>query len=374
LGAGEEEVLIGSIGGGAELETVAAAFDDMAVRVAELRRNDRESVELQRVRADQLARAHEELTATHISLQNAQRQLVDTSRRAGMAEVATNVLHNVGNVLNTVNVSADVLRRGLHDSKQTSLERAVRLFPTEPEELRRFLSDDPKSDKVAALLTALAAELRAERDAMTAEVSTLVNNIDHLKRVVSNQQQMATHRGGVEVVAPAEVLDAALLLQSVAETDVAVQIVRDYAPVDPILIDRHRVLQVVLNLLSNARHALRDGQLAEPRLVLRLAEDNDQLVIEVEDNGVGIDPDHIDALFQHGFTTKTDGHGFGLHDGANAAAEMGGSLEAHSAGPGHGARFALRLPLARPQAKVAAEHSGVRPRPSDAPHPSTGVI
>jgi signal transduction histidine kinase len=69
--------------------------------------------------------------------------------------------------------------------------------------------------------------------------------------------------------------------------------------------------------------------------------------IIVRDNGIGIPPENLIKIFNHGFTTKRDGHGFGLHSGANAAKEMGGSLTAESNGPGLGATFTLELPVAK---------------------------
>lgn len=354
IGQGKADVRVGPTGGGAELDAVGRAFDDMAQRLAELRKRDLDRAEQAAARADELARAHAELEATHARLKEAQAELLAASRQAGMAEVATNVLHNVGNVLNTVNVSADVLRRQLHESKLPSLERAAGLLPEHPNEVRRFLAEDPRSDKLAALLVPLSSTLRKEHEAMEREVSDLVHSVDHLKSVVRSQQKMATYKGGAELIAPAEVLDTAISLQAIGQTDSAIEVVRDYDGMEPFLLDRHRVLQVVVNLLSNARHALRGLDVDEPRIVVRLAQEDQALRIEVGDNGVGIEPDRLDLIFQHGFTTKADGHGFGLHSSANAAREMGGSLQAHSDGPGRGATFVLRVPIRRARRNEAA--------------------
>ena len=67
--------------------------------------------------------------------------------------------------------------------------------------------------------------------------------------------------------------------------------------------------------------------------------------MEVTDNGEGIPKENLTRIFQHGFTTKKTGHGFGLHSGSNAAREMGGSLNVRSDGTGTGATFILELPL-----------------------------
>jgi signal transduction histidine kinase len=75
------------------------------------------------------------------------------------------------------------------------------------------------------------------------------------------------------------------------------------------------------------------------------------VAIIVRDNGVGILPENLTRIFGHGFTTKKDGHGFGLHSGALAAKQMNGALSVQSAGPGKGAAFTLELPIA-PSAAV----------------------
>ena len=104
------------------------------------------------------------------------------------------------------------------------------------------------------------------------------------------------------------------------------------------------MLQVLINLLSNAKHALLDSQREDRRIVVRSRLREGAIRIEVEDNGVGISPDNLERIFRFGFTTKDKGHGFGLHGSALAAKQLRGSLIVHSEGVGRGAMFALELP------------------------------
>ena len=67
------------------------------------------------------------------------------------------------------------------------------------------------------------------------------------------------------------------------------------------------------------------------------------------DNGIGIPADNLTRIFGHGFTTRKEGHGFGLHSGALAAKELGGALTVESDGPGKGATFTLEFPIQRPK-------------------------
>ena len=122
-----------------------------------------------------------------------------------------------------------------------------------------------------------------------------------------------------------------------------VRIVREFEPVPPVSVEKHKVLQILINLVRNAKHAC-DG-LADDhkRMTLRIAGLDGRIRISVSDNGAGIAPENLTRIFSHGFTTRKDGHGFGLHSGALAASELGGSLSVHSDGPGKGATFTLEF-------------------------------
>jgi signal transduction histidine kinase len=130
-----------------------------------------------------------------------------------------------------------------------------------------------------------------------------------------------------------------------------VQVIREYFDVPPILVDKHKVLQILVNLIRNAKYALDDRGHSDKRMVLQIGQNGNNMVkISVIDNGVGIAPENLTRIFEHGFTTRKEGHGFGLHNGALAARELGGALIAHSDGTGKGATFTLELPR-RPREK-----------------------
>jgi C4-dicarboxylate-specific signal transduction histidine kinase len=151
----------------------------------------------------------------------------------------------------------------------------------------------------------------------------------------------------VEQVAVPQLIDEALRLHAVSFERLAIRIVRDYADVPLIFVDRHKLLQILINLLSNARHALVDSEQQDKRLSIHVqrSADGEQLLIDVTDNGVGISPENAARLFTQGFTTKKTGHGFGLHISALAAEEMKGRLSCTSPGPEQGATFTLELPV-----------------------------
>jgi PAS domain S-box-containing protein len=277
-------------------------------------------------------------------LEEMHRQLVEASRVAGMAEVATSILHNVGNVLNSVNVSSSVLSEKIRNSKVASVTRLAALLQENAADLPAFFSG-PKGRQVPSYLAELASHLAAERDELLREIQSLNANIEHIKEIVAAQQSYAHHAGVIEPVKLTDLAEDALGMHKAAMGRHAVQVIREYHDILPILVDKHKVLQILINLLHNSKYALDEGGAPEKRLVLRVENNGPNGVrLSVIDNGVGIAPENLARVFEHGFTTRKEGHGFGLHSGAITARELGGSLTAHSEGVGKGATFILELP------------------------------
>ncbi|MDY7228829.1 sensor histidine kinase [Hyalangium rubrum] len=278
------------------------------------------------------------------------RTLVDVSRQAGMAEVATGVLHNVGNTLNSINVSANLVLDKLHKSRVPGLARSVELLREHASELGTFLTIDPQGQKLPVYLTALSEQLHKEREELLQEMRTLGKSIEHIKSIISMQQRHARGTGAAEPTRVPQLIDEALRLHSVSLERMGIRIERDYADVPPIVVDRHKLLQILVNLLSNAQHALLESGRQDKCLGIhvRTKEGGTRFLLEVSDNGVGIAPENLARMFTQGFTTKKTGHGFGLHISALAAKEMGGQLTCASPGLQQGTTFTLELPTAAP--------------------------
>ena len=299
------------------------------------------------VEVHQLASALTSRAGVERELADSTRRLVDASRQAGMAEVATGVLHNVGNVLNSVNVSASLVVDQLQKSKTASLAKVVDLFRAHKDDLGAFLTSDPRGKQLPAFLEALSEQLAKEQAGLVKEALTLQQNIDHIKQIVAMQQSYAKVSGTLENLILHELVEDALRMSSTALERHHVEVVRQFDSIPPVLVDRHKVLQILVNLINNAKHAL-DQRAEDRRLTLRISHCGGEHVrLEVSDNGAGIPSENHTRIFNHGFTTKKTGHGFGLHSGANAAREMGGSLNVLSDGLGNGATFILELPLSK---------------------------
>ena len=285
------------------------------------------------------------------ALRDAQAELMASARRAGMAEIATGVLHNVGNVLNSVNVSAGLIGEQLRQSRVGGLVRAVALLDAHADDPGAFLASDPKGRLLPAYLRELAPALVAENEALGAELAALSRSVEHIKQVVATQQSYAGAPRFVELLPLDALVDDALRINAGSLARHGIAVVKDLPPLPPLPLDRHRLLMILVNLIGNAKHALDAARGDAPclRITATLAaatpEGPRRLRISVSDNGEGIPAENLTRVFSHGFTTREDGHGFGLHSCALAAREMGGGLTAHSDGCGHGATFTLELPL-----------------------------
>jgi PAS domain S-box-containing protein len=278
------------------------------------------------------------------------KRLLESSRLAGMAEVATGVLHNVGNVLNSVNVSSTLICNQVRNSRTSRLRDVILLLNKNSSNLVDFLTNDPKGKIVPSYLSNLSERLADEQQDLLRELELLVKNIEHIKEIVAMQQNYARVSGIIESLSVRNLMEDALQMHTAALARHGILVVREYQEVPVISVDKHKILQILVNLIRNAKYAMDSAARRDKRLTvsIQLTEAN-SVQIAVADNGIGISRENLTRIFSHGFTTKREGHGFGLHSGALAAREMGGSLYARSDGPGQGATFFLELPLSAPK-------------------------
>ena len=286
----------------------------------------------------QLARVNDELHA-------AQAELMITARRAGMAEIATNVLHNVGNVLNSVNVSAQVLRDKVRASKGQGVSRVAQLLNEHAHDLGGFMGNDPKGQMLPGYLDKLAEALAAEQQSMLDELALLTKSIDHIKDIVATQQSYAGASSMLEPVVMRDLIEDVVRICDVSLARHQVTLIKEFNDVPVVSVDKHKVLQILVNLINNAKQALEPVGDRTNEIVLRLGVDNNRVRIDVQDNGEGIPEGNLARVFEHGFTTRATGHGFGLHSCILAAHEMGGELTARSDGADKGATFTLEFPI-----------------------------
>jgi len=288
-----------------------------------------------------------------LELERVHKQLMTASRQAGMAEIATNVLHNVGNILNSVNISLSLVVKRVKQSNAPGLCRVVNLLQEKGELVGAFITSDERGKRIPAYLATVGQQLVIDQKVALQELASLRDNLEHIKSTVAMQQDYAKRCGVTETVAVVELVEDSLRLNAGAFTRHGVTLRREFGDVPPITVDKHKVLQILVNLVRNAKYACDESGRTDKLLTLRVERAINAVRICVLDNGVGISAKNMERLFTHGFTTRQSGHGFGLHSCALAAQELGGSLRAESDGPGCGAAFILELPFVPPGGRSA---------------------
>ncbi len=274
-------------------------------------------------------------------------RIAEMARVSEANEMATGVLHNVGNVLNSVSISAGIVEHRLENSPVASLNRLTDIISQNMENFSDFVTNDQRGKVLPQYICRLNKTLIENRSELIEEVHNLVKNVDHIKEIVNVQQSYAKLSGTSQEINMIQIMEDALTAVSGSLVNHKIDLIKNFEAIPSIESDKHKILQILVNLITNAKDALSGHTINDPCVVIDIYEESACVVVDVTDNGSGIRNEHLGKIFQHGFTTKKTGHGFGLHSCMNAATEMGGSLAAQSDGPGTGATFRLKLPIKR---------------------------
>jgi signal transduction histidine kinase len=298
-------------------------------------------------KTEMLTRGIEERMRIEAEMERGHKQLLITSRLAGMAEVATSVLHNVGNVMTSVNVLSSSITDLVRNSKISGVARLADLLNHHKNELADFVAKDDRGRRMPDFVANLGTHLAAEQSVLLEKVRVLSENIQHINEIVAMQQTYASVSGVLETVPPEEVVEDALRMHGESLNRHGIALARDFAKIPAITMDRHKVLQILFNLLENAKYACLQADPPERKIVVSLKQPVPEFIqLVVSDNGMGIPPENLARIFDQGFSTRKDGHGFGLHSSILTAQDMGGGLVAYSEGAGRGATFVLEVPIA----------------------------
>jgi signal transduction histidine kinase len=287
------------------------------------------------------------------ALTDAQDELIESSRKAGMADVANSVLHNVGNVLNSLNVSAAVITERVREMRVVKLQQCISMILNHQGDLTDFLRHDAKGSIIPGYLPNLVDHLTGDQQRVLCELESLTKNVEHIKDIVRAQQSHAGAFGVVEMCKPRDLIEDAVQFSLDSIKRHGIDLVRDYEDVGEVQVETARLLQILVNLIKNAKESVLAVEGTDKRITLAIRNKGERVQYVVSDSGAGIDPEQLTKIFSHGFTTKANGHGFGLHASANFAKEMGGELTALSAGVGRGATFVIELPKTRESTRAS---------------------
>jgi PAS domain S-box-containing protein len=291
---------------------------------------------------------------TENALQEAQGNLLNAAHKAGMAEIATGVLHDVGNVLNSINVSCELISSNVRGPALGALGKVNGLLNEHAGDLTDFLTDDPKGSKTLEVLGFTEAALSEERDTILEETDRLMRKVGLLREVIGTQQDYARPGLFYQKVALRDVISDALALNQTRLSNHVIAVTVDCPEDITLTTQKTKLVYILINLVQNAVDALKardDVDPGERRVRIVGSRADGDIALEIRDNGIGIPAENLTTIFNHGFTTKPGGHGFGLHTCANFIKEIGGEICAESAGAGEGSTFLIRLPVVGPNEK-----------------------
>lgn len=315
--------------GGNEIDSLVESVDEMTRELKE----SHQSLEQKVVeRTAQLEETHKEL--------------VDASHRAGKAEVASEVLHNVGNVLNSINVATHLIKEKVCNSRISDIKKLSDMVNDHSDDLSEYFAEDPQGRHIPSYLTKVARLLSDEQAKTIETLQSLTGYVGHIRDIINSQQSYASAQAVVAEISLSELVENAIQINAAGLEKRGICVERQFANIGMVRVDKISLLQILVNLITNAKDAFDESRSCQRRLRVRIHEPVEGMIrIEVSDNGVGICEEDMAKIFRHGFTTKQKGHGFGLHSSAVAAMRMGGALTAESAGPGCGSTFTFQLPF-----------------------------
>ena len=316
-------------------------------KAVEIGRRDDPAIRMSVDSDDEIGILAREFDSVLEKLERSRLEKVDAARAAGMSEISTGILHNVGNALNSLNISVHLAEQSMHRLPLRDLQAIVRELDEHSGRLDVFLSREERGQYLLTYIEQVTTNLAKRRATSCAELKSAIDSVDHLMQVVATQQVHSGHGGVIEWVELAAQVDAALEVTLQAhEMEIEPAVVREYAELDRCQIDRHRVMTILINFVLNALESVAASGTKSPELTLRVYRPTpEEVCLEVSDNGVGIAEKDLTTIFQYGYSTKPEGHGYGLHVNANMATELNGSVSAQSPGPGRGATFTLRMPF-----------------------------
>ncbi len=295
------------------------------------------------------------LKSTLKELEETKDQLVEQAHKAGMADIASGVLHNVGNILTSINTSAALIEETANQSKVEGFVKANSLLKEHIDEISEFMTNDPRGTGLMEYYLKLEKPLTDERTQILDQTKRLIEKIKLVNDVIAAQQDYAGIGFTNEKVMLSEIAEHALALQSGSIERHGLNITTEYQATDTVTVNRIKLIHALVNIFKNAKEAMSENDLNQKDLMIKSWQDDEKVYLSISDNGTGVHSDHLNKIFTHGFSTKKTGHGFGLHSSANYVKEMGGRIKISSDGPGKGTTFTLSFPITKADPKSEKE-------------------
>ncbi len=288
-----------------------------------------------------------ERLATERKLKETQNQLLDSAHKAGMAEIAADSLHNVGNILNSVKTSAYIIKESMTNSPMESYSQTCNMVRQNEDNLVEFLFNDQKGVKTIQYFLALEKSFKSAFQEVGDNIDRLNRKIDAISDVIVAQQSYASSTSFSEEINIIEIIEDSLRITQEFENMEDIEVIEEFDSRPNVTLQKSKLLHILVNLFKNAILSMQNDSEGQKRLIIKTSSKDNSVYLEVSDTGEGIPEENLQKIFAHGFTTRKSGFGFGLHSCANYVSEMGGTISAESDGKGKGARFLLKFPLDR---------------------------
>ncbi len=321
----------------AELRFMDDAFLKMNRRIREFaEENNRLNDNLFDLNKDLENRVHLRTQQLH----ETQRKLLREAHAAGMNQVTTEILHNVGNTVNSIGLSINAMKESFTEAEFKQFTEVMRIL--EQKVLRKDFSN---LEEIIEFITVFGSKTQRDMDALKQVLDSMHKFVGHLRHITEVRRlQLPDISYETEINIDLFLQDSLYLAGLVDQTEIQVRIHPDIDLIRPFMSDEHRLIQVMVNLLMNAKQAVQGLERADKKIVIYARAMGQSLMISVEDNGIGVKRENLAKIFQSGFTTKTTGHGLGLHSSANQIKILEGEIDCYSAGESQGAIFTVRIP------------------------------
>ena len=342
FGRGDSTVRI-PVNGNDEIADLARTFNQMTeeltqtMAIKEIIQNDLKEMN------SLLEKKVEERTK---ELRQSQDLAIKNAHAAGMAEISSQILHNIGNVTNSVNISLGTIKTKLTNSKLEKLFKVYEMLKENEANLESFFQNDLRAPLIGNYIIGITEQLKSEQDIFNNEIGELYKKINLIKGIIYQQQEYAKGSSFFELSNLKEMIFEAFSIQEnfLKKHQTTFQINHDEnIPLVPL--QRTKFYHILINIIKNAAEAMENTPIENRSIMISTKKLNDYAIVSISDNGCGMEKNILDNIFVHGFTTKKDGHGFGLHFCANAIKEMNGDLIVESQGTNKGSTFTIKLKL-----------------------------
>ncbi len=270
------------------------------------------------------------------------RKLMDQAHKKGMADT-TGILHNIANILNSVFVTAQSIDSLMAGNPVNDLLMANSLLDKNIDRLEGFIKDDPRGKMLMQYYVTLGNEFDIYRSKMQTYIGRLADKVGLIEGIVNAQQSYTEIKSGLERLDIIPVIEDVLNMHQASIDRHGISAERKYTGSVIALAQRTKLFHILTNIVKNAVEAMDKTEPGDRVLSVEVYKKSGNIFIRISDSGEGIAQGNLENIFAYGFTTKKNGHGFGLHSCANYMTEMKGRLWAENNEDGRGASFVLQF-------------------------------